>query len=68
MATKRARSMLVLIRDNLEQGLDTLTDARQFVRRIGVYLSEPERLFLNSTLRNMAHLRKKSSMRRERGP
>jgi len=57
MVTKRARNLLGFLRTNVEQDLETIRDARKFVRQVEDYLSETERLFLGCALRSRAQLR-----------
>ena len=57
MVTKRAYNMLGFVESNIRQKVETLEDARRFVRRMGKDLSESERLFLELALQSRNHLR-----------
>ena len=57
MVTKRAYNMLGFVESNIRQKVETLEDARRFVRRMGKDLSEPERLFLELALQSRNQLR-----------
>ncbi len=55
MSTQRVRSMLQLIRENVESGAETIEKARAFVARIST-LSPMEREFLDMALRDRTQL------------
>ena len=57
MVTKRARNLLGFLRDNVEQEVETIRDARKFVRQIEECLSEYERLFLGCALQSRVQMR-----------
>jgi hypothetical protein len=57
MVTRRAQKMLGFMHNNIEQKVETLEDARRFLRRVGRDLSETERLFLSLALQSRNQLR-----------
>jgi hypothetical protein len=66
MESKWTHAMLRILRINVEQELDSLKDARKFVRSTRRQISEPDRLFLMSALRSRTRLNASCSLRRKR--
>jgi len=55
MSTPRVRRMLALFRENIQNGVESIRDARGFVARIGA-LSRMEREVLDMALRSRSQL------------
>ena len=55
MVTDRARNVLAFLKKNVESDVETMKDARRFVRDLEE-LSDGERLFLDCALKDMGSM------------
>jgi len=58
--------MLRFMAGNVEQGLDTLKDARKFVRSLETQIEETDSAFLQCALQSKVRLHESCSARRKR--